>query len=93
MTDVSFHLAGVTRLPSTMPVRSFNIEDLLNYKKEDLRVSSESVQSENKQRESEVTIIEVENYSKPDNKLLRQRDVGVDRRNRKIHNSEGKLIE
>ncbi|XP_057372593.1 barH-like 2 homeobox protein isoform X2 [Daphnia carinata] len=69
---------GVTRLPSTMPVRSFNIEDLLDYNKDEFSVDHKSVQPENKQNK-EVIIIDVENH---------QRD--ADRKNRKdrAHNSE-----
>ncbi|KAI9560984.1 hypothetical protein GHT06_011940 [Daphnia sinensis] len=71
-----------------MPVRSFNIEDLLDYNKDDSSVHHKSVQPESKQQTKEVIIIDVENH--PESEGLHQRDVVVDRKNRKdrTHNSE-----
>ncbi|KAK4005085.1 Homeobox BarH 1/sw-like protein [Daphnia magna] len=72
-----------------MPVRSFNIEDLLDYKKDDFSLNIKPVQPGNKQQSTEVIIIDVEHRPESEEGLC-QRDVGVDRKNRKdrAHNSE-----
>lgn len=46
-------------MTSTMPVRSFHIEDLLNYRKED---ENKSVERDNKQIEPEINVIDVDDH-------------------------------
>ena len=74
-----------------MPVRSFHIEDLLNYRKED---ETKPVERNNKQLESEVNVIDVEDDHQESvgQTVIRIEDDGiVGNRNKKerIYHSEG----
>ena len=79
-----------------MQVRSFNIEDLLDYGNNDDLTSKSTFTREKDSRktqpeETDVTVIDVENLKEPDTLHKNEINISVDRKNKKerIHNSEG----
>ncbi len=79
-----------------MPVRSFNIEDLLDYDpNNDDCVTSQTRSKREKEsghKETDVTVIDVENHHQEKVLLHKdENDISVDRKSKKdrTHNSEG----
>ena len=79
-----------------MPVRSFNIEDLLDYGNNDDLTSKSTFTREKDLRktqaeETDVTVIDVENLKEPETLHKNEIRISVERKNKKeiIHNSEG----
>lgn len=79
-----------------MPVRSFNIEDLLDYGNNDDFTSKSTFTREKdsgktQPEETDVTVIDVENLKEPETTHKNEINISVDRKNKKerIHNSEG----
>nr|CAH0109295.1 unnamed protein product [Daphnia galeata] len=78
-----------------MPVRSFNIEDLLDYGNNDDFTSKSTFTREKdsgktQPEETDVTVIDVENLKEPETTHKNEINISVDRKNKKerIHNSE-----
>ena len=79
-----------------MPVRSFNIQDLLDYdpKDDDRSVAGKTNherEKESNKKQTDITVIDVENHQEPQVLHKDENGTSVERKNKKdrTHNSEG----